>query len=111
MGGFGGVEVYELARRYTKKLIGAVVECALDNAPSPIELRLAWQCERWNTLPDDGGLYKQDYQTLLRMSFTQNVYNAIVRVKALTGENIHQLTDNERKILKMLMDNGFMFNA
>lgn len=82
---------------------------AVDDKPPPPPLRLAWQCERWNTLPEAGGLYVQDARTLFEMNATLSIYNAIFRIKTLKGKNIHQLTDNERKILRMLMDNKLLF--
>ena len=89
----------------------AVVECATEDAPPPVELRLAWQCERWRTLPDDGNLYRQDFQTMFRMNLTSNIYNAVLRIYSLKGNQIHDLTENERIILRMLMDNGLLFHA
>lgn len=91
--------------------MGAVVECVLDDAPPPLELRTAWMCKRWNCLPESGGLYEQDYRLIRRMNYTESIYNAVVRIRELKGKNIHQLTENERKILKMLMDNGLLFHA
>ena len=111
MGWVGSVEGDERAGRYTKKLIGAVVECVTENAPPPADLKLAWQCERWHTLPDDGGLYAQDYQTMTRMTALNTVYSAVIKIKSLKGTQIHTLSDGERRILRMLMDNGFLFHA
>ena len=87
------------------------MECALDAAPPPSELRLAWQCTKWHALPDMGGIYDQDYATMLRMNYTMSIYNAVVRIRSLKGKAIHQLTDNERKILRMLMDMGILFRG
>jgi len=72
---------------------------------------LAWQCERWKTLPDDGNLYGQNYCTILRMTALSNIYNTVQRTKSLKGEMIHRLSEGERKILRMLMDMGILFNA
>lgn len=88
-----------------------MVECALDDAPPPPELRLAWQCSKWNALPEAGGLYEQEYQLLLRMNYTMSIFNAIRRIQSLKGKAIHTLTEGERKILRMLMDMGLMFHA
>ena len=111
MGRAGSVESNERAGRYTKKLTRAVVESVTENAPPPAELRLAWQCERWHVLPNEGGLYNQDYLTMHRMNTLSAVYNAIVKIKNLKGTQIHTLSDGERRILRMLMDNGFLFHA
>lgn len=87
------------------------MECITSNAPPPPELKLAWSCERWKTLPDAGGLYDQDYQLLHRMNAFINIHNAVQRIKSLKGTQIHTLSDNERLILRFLMDNGILFNA
>lgn len=83
----------------------------LDQKPPPAELRLAWQCQKWNTLPNDGNLLGQDYLTMHRMTTLSNIQNAVVRIKSLKGKQIHTLTDNERMILRYLMDLGLLFNA
>jgi hypothetical protein len=88
-----------------------VVEHVTEETPAPPELRLAWQCERWQTLPDNGNLYAQDYKTMHLMNISTNIYNSIVRIKSLKGREIHRLGDGDRKILRMLMDEGFLFNA
>ena len=88
-----------------------MVEHITEQTPAPPELRLAWQCERWNTLPDNGNLYAQDYLTMQRMTITTNIYNAVMRIKSLKGKEIHKLSDNDRRILRMLMDQGLLFNA
>lgn len=89
----------------------AVVECAVYDAPPPAELRLAWQCQRWQTLPEDGNLLAQDFVTMHRMNLYTNIYNSIVRIYSLKGKDIHKLTEHERTILKMLMDEGLLFNG
>jgi hypothetical protein len=86
-----------------------VVDSASGEAPPPPELRIAWQCERWNCLPDAGGYLDQDFVTVTRMTALSNVYNAVVRIKSLTGKNIHKLTDSERRILRVLKDEGIIF--
>lgn len=87
------------------------MECVTDDAPPPAELRLAWQCRNWNTLPDDGGLYSQDYITMHLMNTLSAIHNAIIKIKSLKGKQIHSLSDGERSILKMLMDEGLLFHA
>lgn len=81
------------------------------DAPPPVELRLAWMCEQWKTLPDSGGLYEQDYQTISRMTGLTNVYNTVVKWRNYTGEKIHLLTDHDRSVLRWMLDNGISFNA
>lgn len=75
----------------------------------PPELELAVMCQKWNTLPDAGGLYEQDARMMKRMAGVLAIQNALVRWRTLTGRNIHQLTEGERKILRMLKDMGLLF--
>jgi hypothetical protein len=35
----------------------------------------------------------------------------VIKIKSLKGTQIHTLSDGERRILRMLMDNGFLFHA
>jgi hypothetical protein len=87
------------------------VDCAEGHGPPPFELSVAWGCERWQVLPDAGGYMDQDYVLLSRMSALANVYNVIQRMKNLHGSRIHELTDNERRIARVLIDLGLMFHA
>lgn len=79
---------------------------AHDAAPPPFMLELGWQCERWHTLPDAGGILDQDHFLLKEITASVNVYNLIVRTRNLRGKQIHTLTAAERTVLKYLMDNG-----
>lgn len=85
------------------------MECALQRGAPPPIMSLAWQCERWNALPDNGGLYEQEYRTIYLMSATLNIHNTVQRIRQLKGKDIHKLTEPERMILRMLMDNGILF--
>ena len=80
-----------------------------DGDPPP-DLTLALMCRNWSTLPDEGGMYDQDARVMKRMSGVLSIHNALTRWRTLTGKQIHQLTEGERKILKMLKDLGFIFN-
>lgn len=82
-----------------------------DNKPPPFELKVAWECDRWHTLPEAGGYMDQDYQLMQRMSSLANVYNAVSAWFNLTGENIHKMSEQTRRILRYLLDNGISFNA
>lgn len=83
---------------------------ATGHGAPPADLLLAWQCERWNTLPEAGGYMDQDYRTVYRMTALANMHRAVVRIKSLSGKDIHKLTDGERRILRALMDNGILFH-
>lgn len=87
------------------------MENVSESAPPPAELKLAWNCERWHTLPDSGGYLEQDYFTMHRMNAYSNIYNTLRRAQALTGKNIHRLTEKERLTLRYLMDLGILFRA
>ena len=88
-----------------------MVECVDGDGSPPYELRMAWECERWNCLPEDGGYNAQDYFLLRRMTALSNIYNALTHMRNSKGAEIHSLTENERKILKYLVDMGFLFNG
>lgn len=91
--------------------MAAVVDSIVEGAPPPGELRLAWQCQRWGALPRAGGIYDQDYKTMMLMGATLNIYNSVTRVRSLKGKEIHRLNDAERKVLRVLMDNKIIFHA
>ena len=103
--------IHQRAGRNTKKLIAAVVAAIDDNGSPPPELRLAWNCERWGTLPDDGGMYAQDAYLIVRMNVLSNIYNTVNKLRNSQGKQIHNLTENERKTLRHLVDLGLLFNG
>ena len=49
---------------------------AAEGAPPPPELRLAWDCDRWHTLPQAGGVLDQPAGLLERMRQADAVYTA-----------------------------------
>lgn len=97
------------AGKHPKKLIEAVVDCIYSDAPPPAELRLAWQCQRWNCLPEVGAYLDQDYYLMTCMTGLANIHSTVSRWTTLQGKRIHTLTDSERKILRTLKDLGVMF--
>jgi hypothetical protein len=110
LGGAGGQAENGRAGRTAKKLIEAAASAAFGDPP-PAELRLAWMCEQHNTLPDAGGMFEQDYRTIVLMDRLSNIYRAVKRFQTAKGEQIHSLTDNERLILRRLMDMGISING
>lgn len=72
----------------------------------PAELKLAWFCERWNALPNEGGVNSQDYAVMHRMSVLSNVYSTVSHYRNLTGNRIHTLSDGQRRLIKSLKDMG-----
>ena len=95
--------------RPAKKLIEAVVDSAYANGDPPPELRLAWNCQRWNCLPDPGAYLEQDYTLMLRMNAFTNVYSLMSKWQNLSGNSIHTLTEPERRMLRWLKDIGIIF--
>jgi hypothetical protein len=77
--------------------------------PPPPELRMAWLCERYNALPDGGGLLDQDAGLMTRMGAANNVYRALHHYRTAVGKQSHSLTDGERDIVKMLMDRKLIY--
>ena len=75
--------------------------------PPPV-LRLAWLCGTYH-LPDDGGVYDQDYETYSRMIAANNVYNVMSKLRNSMGDQIHSLTMEDRKILKRIRDMGLLY--
>jgi len=89
-------------------MIEAVVEVVDHNAPPPPELSLAWDVERWGTLPDAGGLYDQDAVLLHRMNVFSNVYKVVTRFRSAEGAQIHMLSHSEKKLIGELRKQGLI---
>ena len=51
-------------------------------------------------------MYDQPYETIQGMTVLTNVYNTVAYLRNLHGEQIHQLTDSQRRLLRWLMDQG-----
>ena len=69
-----------------KKLIIAAGSYAINgdyprDCPPPHYLKLAWSCERYNTLPEVGGLRDQLAGDIERMNIASNIYNAVLSWK------------------------------
>lgn len=60
-------------------------------ATPPPELQLAWACQKWNSLPDDGAYLDQDYTLMTRMNALMNIYNAMSTMRSAKGDAIHHL--------------------
>lgn len=61
-----------------KKLIVAAGKCAVDALyPPPSELQLGWLCNRYNSLPESGGILDQPARTFKMMIAASAVYDAV----------------------------------
>lgn len=87
------------------------MEAVDGDASAPPELRLGWECERFNCLPEAGGYLDQMYSTMSTMAALMNVYGAYSRYRNSRGADIHNLSDGERRILRSLKDMGLIFRG
>ena len=100
--------VYEAYKVGRKKLIEQVVDSVKGDEPPP-ELKIWWMCKELHQAPEAGGMFDQDEKQMNTMRTLDNVYSAVYRYFNLKGEQIHSLTNNERRILRMLKDQGVLF--
>lgn len=75
-------------------------------AAPPPELRLYWQCQRYGSLPEPGGLFDQDAGLLERMATLGNVYAAVTHVRSLRGAEIHNMNPAAGRVLLWLEGQG-----
>lgn len=75
----------------------------------PPELKIWWMCKELGTPPNAGGILDQDERLMNTMRTLDTVYSAVYRYANLKGEQIHRLTDSERRVLRQLIDTGVMF--
>lgn len=110
MGGAYGIQLEAIAKRPPFSWVARVVAVVDEDGAPPGELLLAWECERYpGSLPDAGGLLDQEWRVMYRMRMAQNIYNTMTRLRSAIGKQIHQLTDNDRAILKWLKDLGLLY--
>ena len=84
------------------------MKCVDEGAPPPPELITAWDVERWHALPESGGLYDQDYLLMHRMKVAVNIYNALSGYRNLKGNQIHNMTDSQRRMVGALRKEGLI---
>lgn len=87
------------------------MDCAQNGDPPPSELSIAWGCQRWGTMPDAGGYFDQDYKLMRLMVIASNVYDTVAHMRNLPAKRIHELSESERRILRLLTDEGLIFNG
>lgn len=86
-------------------MIIQAVEAARSGGPAPAELRLAWMCGE-SLLPEVGGVLDQDGALMLKMRVLSGIYRLVQKIRAAHGDEIHKLSDNERRTWKYLIDAG-----
>lgn len=86
-------------------MIVQAVEAARSGGPAPSELRLAWMCGD-SLLPETGGVLDQDGPLMLKMRVLSGIYRVTQKIRAAHGEEIHSLTDNERRTWDYLIKAG-----
>lgn len=64
-----------------------VVDYVNEKSPPPEELELAWQCERYHSLPLAGGILDQPHKLMMDMNIAMNVYTAWSEWKLCDPEN------------------------
>lgn len=82
--------------------------CVDGGGPPPPDLELAFLCMPHH-LPDAGAINDQDYATLIRMRGAYNIYSTLSRVRNMTGAQIHDLTNEERRLLALIRDMGLLY--
>ena len=94
----------------TRKKLIKQAAAATRGKPPPAELALAWKCKQWGALLVSGGIYDQPYQTMQAMTAASNVYDTLAFMHNLKGRDIHRLTDQQRRIIRGLLDMGIRVN-
>lgn len=73
-----------------------------DDGPPPVDLQLAWYCEQWPGLVVD--MTRQEFRAVHRMTVARNYYRCVSRLRGLRGDQIHSLSDNERRMIRYLRE-------
>lgn len=76
-----------------------------DDQPPPSILETAFLCRKWNSLPEAGAVYDQDYGTITRMSAVLNVYDTVSKLRRAKGDQIHQLSASQLRLIEWLREN------
>jgi hypothetical protein len=85
----------------------AAAEFAEDKGLPPDELRLAFRCQQWGTLPHSGGLFDQPAGLVERMTTAINVYNAVKAWRSAAARDAGDFVKNNPdawRIVKTVME-------
>lgn len=88
--------------------MASVVDFVDNDGQPPAQLQTAFLSKQWETLPETGGLYDQDAALLKQMTVLYNIYQALVRLRNAKGDEIHSLTDGDRRIIASLLRLGVL---
>lgn len=69
---------------------------------------LYWTCKDFNGLPEAGAIMDQDASLLHRMRVLGNTYEGVQRIRNLSGEQIHNLSDGDARLWAWLERMGVM---
>ena len=72
----------------------AAADYAEGKGEAPPELRLAFRCQQWNSLPVSGGILDQPAGLVERMTTALNVYNAMKSWKQVDQSKVSEFTRN-----------------
>ena len=76
-------------------------------SPPPL-LTLAWECEKYKSLPDSGGVLDQGYIIMRSMGALSNIYSTVDYMRSLRGAQIHNLSSSQLELLRWLKDNKYL---
>lgn len=77
-----------------------------DNQAAPPELRLFWMCQRFDSLPEPGGLFDQDAGLMERMSALGAAHEAVSHMRSLKGAEIHNMNPGAGRVIMWLESQG-----
>ncbi len=81
----------------------AVVDFAKDKSPTaPAELSYYFQCQRWGSLPANGGMDDQSYVRMKRLDISATVYYAVKAWR--TGK----ASEQDKKVIMYLAQQRIM---
>ena len=69
-------------------------------------MRLYWQCQRYQALPEPGGLFDQDGGLLERMAALGSAFDAVQHMRGLKGAEIHNMNPGAGRVIMWLESQG-----
>lgn len=79
----------------------------VEGSSPPSELVLAWRCERWQTLPEGGGLFDQPLAVMTAMETAQFTYDAFSgRLRAAKRNRLVEWSEEHPRMAEFCAVNG-----